>query len=217
MADSKGRDEAALKTFLAQLQGPRRRDRQEAAHMIEAMAKTIPDVLITYANDLIEVLERPEAQTRWEILDALSELLKVDAEAVAGAFDGAEDSLFDDSSAIVRLSAFKFLARFGASAPERSDQVWPLLDEAIQCYHGDPEYHDMLVALLEFAHGDISDAAAHALAARVRFDTKGNTRGYIRSFSTEIVDTLGIPEEEDMPKKKEPKEDMNDEDEQDFE
>ena len=134
-------------------------------------------------------LFRPEAQTRWEVLDALSAVADVDADAVAEAYDGAEASLFDDGSATVRLAAFVFLCRLGASSPERSDQVWQLLDEAIQCYHGDAEYRDMLVALLAVARGNASDATKKALGARVKFDSESGS-GYIKSFSAEIVQAL---------------------------
>ena len=110
----------------------------------------------------------------------------VNADAVADAYDGAEASLFDDGSATVRLAAFVFLCRLGASSAERSDQVWPLIDEAIQCYHGDAEYRDMLAALLGLARGAASDATKAALAARVRFDAESGS-GYIKSFSAEIL------------------------------
>ena len=103
--------------------------------------------------------------------------------------EGVEFPLFDDGSATVRLSAFVFLCRLGASSPERSDEVWPLLDEAIQCYHGDAEYRDMLVALLGLARGSASDATRKALAARVSFDAESGS-GYIKSFSEQIVQAL---------------------------
>ena len=97
-----------------------------------------------FVGSLMDALERPEAQTRWEVLDALTALVDEHAEEVAPAFEAAETALFDEDSAPVRLAGFVFLCRFGATSEERSDQVWPLLDEAIQCYHGDPEYRDML-------------------------------------------------------------------------
>ena len=94
--------------------------------------------------------------------------------------------MFDEDSATVRLGAFRFLCRLGASSPQRSDDAWPLLDEAIQCYHGNPEYHDMLIALLEFARGDLSDNARDALVARVGFDAE-NAQSYIKVFSAQII------------------------------
>ena len=122
-------------------------------------------------------------------LDALSAVADVSADAVAGAYDGAEASLFDDGSATVRLAAFVFLCRLAASSPERSDLVWPLLDEAIQCYHGDAEYRDMLVVLLELARGNASDKTKKALAARVSFDAE-NSSGYLKALSNEILQAL---------------------------
>ena len=105
---------------------------------------------------------------------------------MSAAFDGAEASLFDDDSATVRLAAFLFLCRLGATSPARSDEAWPLLDEAIQCYHGDAEYRDMLEGLLAFAGGDISKKTAKELVSRVKFDAESGN-GYIKQFSGDIL------------------------------
>lgn len=187
MEDTETSEVASL---VEELSGSSRRRRQEVAHKIAVTAKANPDAVAPYAEELIDALFRPEAQTRWEVLDALSSIADHDPDLVAGAFDGAEASLFDDGSATVRLAAFVFLCRLGASSEERSDEVWPLLDEAIQCYHGDAEYRDMLAALLGLAQGNASAATREALAARVRFDAE-NGSGYIKSFSGEILQALG--------------------------
>ena len=175
-----------ISALVETLSGPRRRARQEAAHRLALLAYEDAAPLLAHTEGLIDALFRPEAQTRWEVFDALGELALIDPEAVAGGYEGAEASLFDEDSATVRLAAFRFLCRWGASAPTPSDQAWPLLDEAVQCYHGDPEYHDMLVALLEFAGGSLSDATREALVARISFDAE-NGRSYIKAFSVQIV------------------------------
>lgn len=177
---------AQMAGLAKELAGAGRRRRQEVAYKLALAAKANPDLVMPHLDTLLEALGRPEAQTRWEVLDALSELVAKDPDAVSAAFDGAEESLFDESSANVRLSAFVFLCRLAATSPERSDQAWPLLDEAIQCFHGDAEYRDMLAALLEMVKGDVSQHTKEALAARVKFDAKSGT-GYIKSYSAEIV------------------------------
>lgn len=187
MADT---DDTQVAGLIEELSGASRRRRQEVAHQLALSAKAYPQIMLPHVDALVDALYRPEAQTRWEVLDALSAVADVDADAVAEAYDGAEASLFDDGSATVRLAAFVFLCRLGASSPERSDQVWQLLDEAIQCYHGDAEYRDMLVALLGLARGDASEATKQALAARVRFDAESGS-GYIRTFSAEILQAIG--------------------------
>ena len=156
--------------------------------MLALGAQTQEDakLLVPHVDALIEALELPEAQTRWEVLTALGQVALVDASLVKAAYDGAEASLFDEDSAIARLAAFRFLVRLGASSPARSAMVWNILDEAIQCYHGDPEYRDMLVALSDFARGDISADTRAALIPRVGFDAE-NGRGYVRIISNEIV------------------------------
>ena len=168
------------------LGGGRRRVRQDAAHQLALLAHEDAELLRPHVDELIEALYRPEAQTRWEVFDALGELAAIDADLVAEGFDGAEASLFDETSATVRLAAFRFLCRVGASSPERSDAAWPILDEAVQCYHGNPEYHDMLLALLELAKGDLSDATREALIVRMEFDAASGV-GYVKGYSAQII------------------------------
>lgn len=168
------------------LAGARRRTRQDAAHRLALVAHEDVEQLRPYVAELVDALYRPEAQTRWEVFDAIGELAQLDPALVTDAYDGAEASLFDETSATVRLAAFRYLCRYGASSPASSDRAWPLLDESVQCYHGDPEYHDMLVALLEFSRGDLSDGVREALVARVSFDAE-NGRSYIKVFSQQII------------------------------
>ncbi len=130
----------------------------------------------------MDALYRPEAQTRWEVLDALTLLVPEHAKECGAAYEGAEAALFDEISAPLRLSAFReaalfdeisaplrlsafrFLVVWGATERRRSEKVWPIIDEAIQCYHGDLEYRDMLALLFSFAHGQISGSVAAELA-----------------------------------------------------
>ena len=175
-----------IESFIESLSNPSRRRRQEAAHEIAEIAQTTPEVFEGRVEDLIDALYRPEAQTRWEILAALASLSESYGNEVIKAFDGAEASLFDDTSSTVRLAAFLFLTRYGATSQKHSDQAWPLLNEAIQCYHGDAEYYDMLVGTLNFAKGVVSKETKAALKERFAFDAE-NATGYIQKFSAEIV------------------------------
>ena len=189
MANSANDQEARLaqmRILVEELAGSRRRRRQEVAHKIATVAHTDASMVTPFVGSLMDALDRPEAQTRWEVLDALTALVDEHAEEVAPAFEAAETALFDEDSAPVRLAGFVFLCRFGATSEERSDQVWPLLDEAIQCYHGDPEYRDMLVALLAFVQGAASAATKAALAERLKFDAE-NGASYVKSFSVQII------------------------------
>lgn len=189
MANSANDQEARLaqmRILVEELAGSSRRRRQEVAHKIATVAHTDASMVTPFVGSLMDALERPEAQTRWEVLDALTALVDEHAEEVAPAFEAAETALFDEDSAPVRLAGFVFLCRFGATSEERSDQVWPLLDEAIQCYHVDPEYRDMLVALLAFVQGAASAATKAALAERLKFDAE-NGASYVKSFSVQII------------------------------
>lgn len=184
MADSS--DIQQIEELVDELQGTSRRRRQEIAHTLSLVAKANPELLLEHKKKLIKALNVNEAQTRWEILDALSELAIEHASELSSAVSGAETSLFDDLSATVRLSAFIFLCRYGASTPKRAEDVWPILDEALQCYHGDAEYRDMLTSLMYFAQGKASKEIKKLLCDRISFDAE-NASGYIKTFSAEIV------------------------------
>ena len=171
--------------LVRKLEGTNRRQRQEASRALAAMARENVDLVIDITPALIDALSLPEAQTRWECLDALCEVAVVNPELVLDAFSGAEDSLFDDVSASARLAAFRFLTRYGAIAPECAAEAWPLISEAVQCYHGDPEYREMLICLREFARGELGDEVKELLAARMSFDAQ-NGRGFIKAYSTEV-------------------------------
>lgn len=179
-----------LDAYIDDLGGSSRRARQEAAHEIAKMVKEAPtDVegsIKQVAETLVDALFKPEAQTRWEALDALSEICLSHPELVKNAYEGAEASLFDDNNARVRIAAFRFLCRLAATNSKQSDKIWPILDEAIQCYHGDQGYRDMLATLLELAEGKASKATKAALAERLKFDAE-NGRGYVQVLSADIV------------------------------
>ncbi len=179
-----------LDRLIDELSGAIRRTRQEASHAICTMLRENPGSVAgqeaRVAEALIDALFRPEAQTRWEALDALRELAATNPELVEDAYEGAEASLFDENNARVRIAAFCLLCRMAAKSAATSDKVWPLLDEAIQCYHGDTGYRDMLSGLLELAEGEASDATKQALCERIAFDAE-NGRGYVRDRSAQIV------------------------------
>ena len=105
------------------LSSPSRRRRQEVSHELATYAKSDPEKVAKHIAELVDALYRPEAQTRWEILDALTVLEPDYTTEVDSAFDGAEASLFDDDSFTVRLAAFLFLCAYGSASAERSDRA----------------------------------------------------------------------------------------------
>lgn len=172
--------------LVALMTEPSRSTRQEAAHALAQIARETPDALADVLDQMIDALDRPEAQTRWEVLDALS-LMAAAGQDVSGAFDRAETSLFDERSLRVCLAAFRYMSAYGSTSEEASDQAWPLMSEALQCYHGDTIYRDMLMALLEFARGTVSDDVRASMAELVAFDAE-NGSGYLKTLSADVLE-----------------------------
>lgn len=131
-------NENAVDRLVQELGCPTRRIRQFAARVLHLLAERDPQRVVPCVPALIEALDRPEAQTRWEALDALAALATTCPEQLGDAFEGAETALFDEISSTLRYAAFRLLCVWGATSVERSREAWPILDEAIQCYHGRP-------------------------------------------------------------------------------
>ena len=83
----------------------------------------------------------------------------------------------------------RFLCNAGRQNPQTSDLVWPLIDEAIQCFHGDQEFPDMLTLLVDFSMGNLSDETKKGFSERMMFDAQNN-RGYVQRKAQLIVDNL---------------------------
>lgn len=171
--------------LVKQLEGTNRLERQEASRLLAVMAQQDAALVVPATSALVSALTLPEAQTRWECLNALSEVAQVRPEVAQDAFVGAEDALFDEESSLVRVAAFRFFARLGAQSPAYSRRAWPLMGEAIQCYHGDAGYREMVASLRDFAQGCLAAEVREALAERMEYDAKYG-RGFVRSHALEI-------------------------------
>lgn len=164
-----------------------RRERQKSARTIHVIALSSPQSLLEAADDIAEALNRPEAQTRWECMRALTLLVSEGYRPKKAAFEGICDALYDEISGIVREAAFTLLCTYGASSETNAKKSWPYLDEAIQCYHGNDEFNDMLTSLTTFAETNKSKEVAEALAKRMTFDAE-NAKGTLRMHSKQIVE-----------------------------
>ena len=182
-------DEEALKELVDALSGSSRRARQNAASALAVLSKEHADRLVPYGSAIVDALNRPEAQTRWECLDILTELVSYDSRTCDKAIAGAEASLFDEESGPVRLAAMRFLCRLGSTTENRSEKTWPLIDEAIQCYHGDLEFQEMLVAVIDFSAGKLSPRVKQELADRMAFDAS-NSKGALKRRAQQIIDNV---------------------------
>jgi hypothetical protein len=189
LAKSAIEDPATLQELVDNLSGASRRMRQYSATCLGLVAKDNPALLVEHTGALIDALHRPEAQTRWECLDMLTLLVALDSRACEKAVPGAEAALFDEESGLVRLAAMRFLCRLAATTENRSDKLWSLIDEGIQCYHGDLEFQDMLVAVIDFSRGKISAATKQALADRMAFDAE-NGKGALKRRATQIIENV---------------------------
>ncbi len=177
---------AVLAEVVDALSGEDRRLRQYAASVVHDIAATEPVLLKPYAAELADALHRPESQTRWEVLGAFEALVSVDARLVDKALAGAEAALHDEESGVVRLAAFRVLAAYGATTAKRSERVWPLLAEAIRCYHGDPEFMSMLDGVYRLTSGHAADEVKLAAAELMAFDAE-NGKGILKRKSARIV------------------------------
>ena len=182
-------DSHVLGEMILSLEGASRRTRQNAAAVFSIVASRNPELLVEYVDSFVDALNRPESQTRWECLDVLTALIPLDSRACEKAIPGAESALFDEGSGPLHLAAMRFLCAIGATTQARSLKTWPLIDEAIQCYHGDFEYQDMLLAVTSFTEGKLDPSVKEALKDRMSFDASSG-KGALKKRSQQIVDIL---------------------------
>ena len=155
-----------LDELFARLESSSRRERQNAAATLSAVASFDPQAVFSRIDAFVNALDRPEAQTRWESLEVLIHFLSLDPD-----------------------SCDKALCKYGELSQEHSLQVWPLLDEAIQCYHGDLEFQDMLIAVISFSESDLADSVRDELKDRMEFDAK-HGRGVLKKRAQLIIENL---------------------------
>lgn len=178
-----------IDAVIEDLQGDSRRKRQVAAATIAEVSRQDASIVIPFGSVIVEALDVPEAQTRWELLDTLRVICDTDADVCEGAVADAETALFDESSGPLRLAAMRFLCCFGATSEDRSDRIWSLVDEGIQCYHGDVEFNEMLIALVDFSGGSLSSDVKSKFKDRMSFDAT-NGKGTLKKRATAIVENL---------------------------
>lgn len=179
-------DERTLAAVVDALGGESRRLRQFAASVVHEVASHDPVQLKAYAAELADALHRPESQTRWEVLGTFEKLVPVDARLVDKALAGAETALHDEESGVVRLAAFRLLAAYGATTAHRSERVWPLMAEAVRCYHGDSEFPAMLAGVYLVVSGNASDEVKISAAELMAFDAESG-KGALKRRATAIV------------------------------
>ena len=176
-----------LREVVDALAGEDRRSRQVAASVVHEVAQNEPTLLKDFAPQLADALHRPESQTRWEVLGTFEDLVPVDARLVDKALAGAETALHDEESGVVRLAAFRLLTAYGATTAFRSERVWPLIDDAIRCYHGDPEFPAMLSGVYRMVSTGAADQVRQAAADRMAFDAE-NAKGLLKRRAGRIVE-----------------------------
>lgn len=183
-------DEQLRELAFEALSDSKRRVRQAAAAALHALSKEKPELLSSGLHHIVDALHRPEAQTRWEILAILMNVELEGDKLLSESFEGALESLYDEDSNLVHLAAFNYLLKLARKDHEWLARVWVYIDEAIQCYHGDSEFSEMLKSLHGFvASGALDTQTAQALLKRLEFDAEQG-KGYIKRASKALCELL---------------------------
>ncbi len=180
-------DKSIIEQHANMLLCDQRSQRQTAASVLNSVAAQNIELVEPYLSQILDALNRPERQTRWECLNILTRLAGDHQKQCEGVIEQAEGALFDEQSGILRFSSFDFLCKLGKCSPKLSDKVWPLIDEAVQCYHGDVEFNDMLVSLLDFSEGNISTKVKVGLSSLFEFDAQ-TASGNLKNKAIAIIE-----------------------------
>ena len=143
----------ATNQLVSRLSSDKKSERTAAAKTVHEVSVASPESVQPHVDAMVAALDHAEPQTRWEILGALEEVARSSPKLLDKAVVPATACLHDTSSSVVRIAAFRMLAQYGGTSKRRAEQVWPLLDEALRCYHGDSEYPGMLAGLVLMVDG----------------------------------------------------------------
>jgi len=169
------------------LGAPTRALREYASDVLQQVASQNCDLLLKSSAEIIDALDRPESFTRYNILLVLDCFIPHHAPVVSKALYQLEDCLYDEDSKIVRLEAFEVLCHFGATTEARSKTVWGYLSEALRCYHGDPEYMQMLNYLTDMLQtGKVSESVKEGVVRLFIFDAEQG-KGMLQRRAQQII------------------------------
>ena len=188
---------------LAEALGHKSRVTREFASQVKVeLARADADLLQDFAADIVDALNRPEVLTRYSMIEVIGELAQNNPEVILDAYELLQECLYDEDSGTVRLYAFRVLARYGATDPERSVKVWPDLSMALRCFHGDSEFMAMMSELIFMLAGNSDQQVKEAAVELFAFDAE-NARGEMRkkaetiaTFAPEILERINKENEE---------------------
>jgi hypothetical protein len=83
-------DASTIEDMVAKLEGSSRKQRQLAAAVLDAISRIDASGLTAYTDQLADALNRPEAQTRWECLDTMTNIVPLESRLCDKAIPGAE-------------------------------------------------------------------------------------------------------------------------------
>jgi len=176
-----------LRTELARsLGGGTRPVREYASQVLVELAKKDPKKIEKFSDDIIDALSRPEALTRYSMIEVIGELAQVDPKIVVTAYEPLQECLYDEQSGTVRLYAFRVLARYGATGTARSVKVWPDLSMALRSFHGDHEFMAMMTETIHMLEGRADQKVKDAAVELFAFDAE-HARGELRKKAQTIA------------------------------
>jgi hypothetical protein len=184
--DLAGRYVAVRRALVDALTDSSRLTREYASQALCDIAHNNPEMLDGYKDEFIDALSRPEAPTRYNSLAVLGCLSLSDMRLIDRAWDGIEECLYDEESGMVRLEAFRLLTAYGATTAPRSKKVWPLISDALRCYHGDPEFMSMINEFITMLKGNVADEVKKAACDQFQFNAD-NATGLFKRKAQEIV------------------------------
>ena len=109
--------------LIEMLSGESRLERKNAAQRICELTKNDGEMFVDFCPEIIDAINRPEAQTRWECINALSVIAKVNQKAVKKALPLMEDAVFDEKHNMLIVAAFNFLCSYGAISKKNSNDT----------------------------------------------------------------------------------------------
>lgn len=105
--------------------------RSASAIIIEEVAKSKPELVVSHLNSLFPALDFSEPQTRWIIIRVYGLFAKLKPDVVRKVLPKAEKFLNEKSSLCLQDAAITYLGYLGAVSEKDAQTVFPYLEKAL--------------------------------------------------------------------------------------
>lgn len=113
----------------------------DCAEVLTKVAEEKPDLIVPYAQNLVNLLRNKSTRARWEAAHALALITEYAGNIIEPELQFIEGLVKSDKSVIVRDYSTDIIANYAKCGPEQARAAFPILKEALYLWDGKHAAH----------------------------------------------------------------------------